>query len=89
MSKIQTTLIQLANHYHDYNLGLTVEPLSKEKLKRIKKIHRIERNPEKYPEHCLEDYAISLADVPDHLIQLMTAIGWLSKYLSTPLTDTN
>lgn len=87
MSKIQITLIQLANHYHDYNLGLTGEPLSKEKLKQIKKTRRLERNPEKYPEHCLDDYAISLDDVPDHLIQLMKAIGWLSEYLSIPLNN--
>ena len=87
MSKIQITLIQLANHYHDYNLGLTGEPLSKEKLKQIKKIRRLERNPEKYPNHCLDDYAISLADVSEHLIELMKAIGWLSKYLSTPIND--
>ena len=87
MSKTQTTLIQLANHYHDYDRGLTGEPLSKEKLKQIKKIHRLERNPEKYPNHCLDDYAISLADIPEHLIELMKAIGWLSKYLSTPIND--
>lgn len=87
MSKIQTTLIQLANHYHDYDLGLTVEPLSAKKLKRINKIHRIERNPEKYPEHCFDDYAISLANVPNHLIQLMKALGWLSEYLSIPLNN--
>lgn len=87
MSKIQITLIQLANHYHDYNLGLTGEPLSKEKLKQIKKIRRLERNPEKYPEHSLEDYSISLVDVPNHLIQLMKAIGWLSDCLSIPMSD--
>jgi|688.fasta_scaffold608852_2 hypothetical protein len=84
MSKIQTTIIQLANHYHDYNLGLTGEPLTKERLKQIKKIRRLERNPRGY---SLEDYSISLADVPDHLIKLMQAIGWVSKYLSTPLSD--
>lgn len=84
MSEVQTTLIQLANHYHDHNLGLTKEPLSTEKLKRIKKIHRLERNPKGY---SLDDYAISLADVPDHLIKLMKAIGWLSECLSIPLND--
>lgn len=84
MSKIQITLIQLANHYHDYNLGLTGEPLSKDKLKQIKKIHRLERNPRGY---SLEDYAISLVDVPDHLIELMKAIGWLSEGLSIPMND--
>ncbi len=84
---MQTTIIQLANHYTDLKLGITSEPLGKHKRNQLKKIRKLEAEPERYPDHGLADYAIPLETVPDNLIVLMQALGWLSEYTKMPINS--
>lgn len=87
-NKPNFTLIQLATHYSDYQLGITSEPLDDDKLSAIKFIRKLTRkaHKQKYRDYCLQDYAIPLDELPPNVIRVMQALNWISDHLCIPFS---